>query len=71
MNLAANEIHFVIGCLCQKGGETLAIFMYHWMNSGHIHEVWVNLWTGFMYCYASIYALLVIIDFRISADSQP
>ena len=29
----ANEIHFVIACLCQKGGGTLAIFMYFWINS--------------------------------------
>ena len=34
MNWVANEIHFVIACLCQKGvGGTLAIFMCYWMES--------------------------------------
>ena len=32
MNWVANEIHFVIACLCQRGG-TLAIFMCSWMDS--------------------------------------
>ena len=31
-----------------KGGGTLAVFMYYWMNSGNIHVVWVNLWAAFM-----------------------
>ena len=43
-----------VACLCQKGGGTLAIFMYYWMNSGNIHV----LWAAFMYCYRSIHVLL-------------
>ena len=44
MNLAANEIHFMIACLCQKGvelslyscilGLTLKIFMHYWLTFG-------------------------------------
>ena len=34
MILVANEIHFVY---MPKGGGTLDIFMYYWMNFGNIH----------------------------------
>ena len=41
-----NEIHcrFV-----PKGGGTLTIIMYYWMNSQNIHVLWVNLWVEFLY----------------------
>ena len=42
MNLVTNEIHFVLECLCQKGGGIQAIFMYYWMTLGNIHVLWAT-----------------------------
>ena len=39
MDLVANEIHFLIACLCYKRGGTLAIFTTYWINTGRIHAV--------------------------------
>ena len=43
MKLAANEIHFVIACLFQKGGGALTIFMHYRMNSGNIHVLLIRI----------------------------
>ena len=39
MNFVADEIHFLIAYLYQKGGGggTLAIFMNHWIQPGNIY----------------------------------
>ena len=55
MNLVANEIHFVIACLCHKGWFSDYIFMYYWMNSEYIHVLWVYLWAAFHVLLISIH----------------
>ena len=45
MNWVANEILFFLDCMfVLKGGGTLAIFMYYWMDS---EKIFMHYWLTF------------------------
>ena len=55
MNWVANEIHFVIACLCQKGVELSLYSCIIGLTLKNIHALLANLWAVFMCFYASIF----------------
>ena len=57
-NWVANEIHFVIACLCQKGVELSLYSCIIELTLKNIHALLANLWAVFMCFYASIHAIL-------------
>ena len=58
MNWVANEIHFVITCLCQKGVEVLLYSCNSGFTLKNIHALLANHWAVFMCFRASIHAIL-------------